>query len=385
MIYLDYNATTPIDPRVFQAMEPFLRSSSERYGNPSSGHRIGQNAKEGIERSRNQVASLLGCSSSEVIFTSGGTESDNLAISGYALAHRDKGDHIITSQIEHDAVLNTCRNLEKTGFQITFLPVNEKGCVDLDEMVKEITENTILISIMHANNEVGAIQPLREIGEIARERGIAFHTDAVQAVGKIETKVDEIGCDLLSLSAHKIYGPKGVGVLYVRSKDGKPLPLHPLFHGGPHERGIRAGTENVPGIAGLGQSCEIALTEMDEEGKRLRRLRERLIVGFRKEGFEFAIHGDLDHALPGTLNLSIPEIEGEALLQALDLEGICVSTGAACESGSIEPSHVLLAMGVPREVAKRAIRISLGRMTHEEEIDRAIKIFSKIVDRLLDI
>ena len=379
MIYLDHNATTPVDPRVIEVMEPYFR---ETYGNPSSGHQIGQKAREGMERSRIQVASLLGCGSEEVIFTSSGTESDNLAIKGFALAYEDQGDHIITSKIEHEAVLNSCKKLEGLGFRVTYLSVDKMGRVDPGEVKKEIAEGTLLISIMHANNEVGTIQPLQEIGKIAKERSIAFHSDAVQAVGKIESKVNVIGCDLLSLSAHKIYGPKGVGALYVR----KGFSLSPLLHGGPHERRLRAGTENVPGIVGLGKACEIASMEMEEEGKRLRSLRNRILEGLKKDGVQFILNTPVDdpeESLPGTLNISFAGIEGEALLQALDLEGIAVSTGSACESGSIDPSHVLFAMGISRMLAKGAIRISLGRGNTQEEIDKVIEILSKLVKRLI--
>ena len=379
MIYLDHNATTPVDQRVIEVMEPYFR---ETFGNPSSSHQIGQKAREGVERSRIQVASFLGCGSEEVIFTSSGTESDNLAIKGFALAYKDQGDHIITSKIEHEAVLNSCKKLEGLGFRVTYLSVDKMGRVDPGEVKKEIAEGTLLISIMYANNEVGTIQPLQEIGKTAKERSIAFHTDAVQAVGKIESKVNVIGCDLLSLSAHKIYGPKGVGALYIR----KGFSLSPLLHGGPHERRLRAGTENVPGIVGLGKACEIASMEMEEEGKRLRSLRNRILEGLKKDGVKFTLNTPVDdpeESLPGTLNISFAGIEGEALLQALDLEGISVSTGSACESGSIDPSHVLFAMGISRMVAKRAIRISLGRGNTQEEIDKVIEILPKLVKRLI--
>ncbi|MCH7760573.1 cysteine desulfurase [candidate division TA06 bacterium] len=379
MIYLDHNATTPVDQRVIEVMEPYFR---ETFGNPSSGHQIGQKAREGMERSRIQVASFLGCGSEEVIFTSSGTESDNLAIKGFALAYKDQGDHIITSKIEHEAVLNSCKKLEGLGFRVTYLSVDKMGRVDPGEVKKEIAEGTLLISIMYANNEVGTIQPLQEIGKTAKERSIAFHTDAVQAVGKIESKVNVIGCDLLSLSAHKIYGPKGVGALYIR----KGFSLSPLLHGGPHERRLRAGTENVPGIVGLGKACEIASMEMEEEGKRLRSLRNRILEGLKKDGVKFTLNTPVDdpeESLPGTLNISFAGIEGEALLQALDLEGISVSTGSACESGSIDPSHVLFAMGISRMVAKGAIRISLGRGNTQEEIDKVIEILPKLVKRLI--
>lgn len=379
MIYLDHNATTPVDQRVIEVMEPYFR---ETFGNPSSSHQIGQKAREGVERSRIQVASFLGCGSEEVIFTSSGTESDNLAIKGFALAYKDQGDHIITSKIEHEAVLNSCKKLEGLGFRVTYLSVDKMGRVDPGEVKKEIAEGTLLISIMYANNEVGTIQPLQEIGKTAKERSIAFHTDAVQAVGKIESKVNVIGCDLLSLSAHKIYGPKGVGALYIR----KGFSLSPLLHGGPHERRLRAGTENVPGIVGLGKACEIASMEMEEEGKRLRSLRNRILEGLKIDGVKFILNTPVDdpeESLPGTLNISFAGIEGEALLQALDLEGISVSTGSACESGSIDPSHVLFAMGISRMVAKRAIRISLGRGNTQEEIDKVIEILPKLVKRLI--
>lgn len=364
-IYLDYNATTPLDPNVFEAMLPYLR---EHFGNPSSGHWFGAQAKAAVEHAREQVAALLGADPSEIVFTSGGSESDNWAIKGIAEANRDRGNHIITSQIEHPAVLNTCRYLEGQGFRVTYLPVDGYGQVDPDDVVRAVTSRTILISIMHANNEAGTIQPIAAIGAMARERGIYFHTDAAQSVGKIPTDVEQLQVDLLTVAGHKLYAPKGVGALYVR----RGTHIAPLIHGAGHEGGRRAGTENVAGVVGLGQACAIAAETMAETVERLRALRDRLHEGLatRVEGLH--LNGHPTQRLPNTLNLSFEGLDGNTLLAALP--EIAASTGSACHAGITEPSPVLTAMGVPPEIAVGAVRFSLGKWNDQEEIDQAVEL-----------
>ncbi len=374
-IYMDHNATTPLRAEVLEAMLPYLK---EEFGNASSIHAFGRRAAMGINEARKKVAGALGCRPEEVVFTSGGTEADNLAIKGTAYARREKGDHIITTPIEHHAVLHTCQYLEKQGFRITYLPVDEYGMVDPDEVRKAITDRTILVSVMHANNEVGTIQPLAEIGRITREKGVLFHTDAVQTFGKLPTKVDELGVDLLSLSAHKIYGPKGVGALYVR----QGTPLDPLLHGGHHERNRRAGTENVAGIVGLGRAAELALAEMEEEAARLTALRERLWEGIAASIPGVRRNGHPTHTLPGTLNVCFEYMEGESIVLGLDMKGVAVSTGSACTSDSLEPSHVLLAMGVPPVIAQGSIRFSLGRDNTTEQVDYVVATLPAIIEPL---
>ena len=364
-IYLDYNATTPLDPNVFEAMLPYLR---EHFGNPSSGHWFGAQAKAAVEHAREQVAALLGADPSEIVFTSGGSESDNWAIKGIAEANRDRGNHIITSQIEHPAVLNTCRYLEGQGFRVTYLPVDGYGQVDPDDVVRAVTSRTILISIMHANNEAGTIQPIAAIGAMARERGIYFHTDAAQSVGKFPTDVEQLQVDLLTVAGHKLYAPKGVGALYVR----RGTHIAPLIHGAGHEGGRRAGTENVAGVVGLGQACAIAAETMAETVERLRALRDRLHEGLatRVEGLH--LNGHPTQRLPNTLNLSFEGLDGNTLLAALP--EIAASTGSACHAGITEPSPVLTAMGVPPEIAVGAVRFSLGKWNDQEEIDQAVEL-----------
>ncbi|MBC7329933.1 cysteine desulfurase NifS [bacterium] len=375
MIYMDYNATTPIDERVLSAMLPYLK---EEFGNPSSIYSLAQRARKAVEEAREKLAKLLNANPNEIIFTSGGTESDNFAIKGIAYAYQDKGKHIITSQIEHHAVLNTCKFLEKQGFQIAYLPVDRYGVVDLDALEKSITPQTILISIMFANNEVGTIQPIKKIGEIAKRHGVYFHTDAVQAVGKIPIDVKELGIDLLSLSAHKFYGPKGVGALYVR----KGVKISPIIQGGEQERGRRGGTENVAGIVGLGKAAEIAQEEMTEEGKRVRALRDELERRLLERIPEVVLNGHPQNRLYNTLSICVKYVEGESMLINLDREGIYASSGSACTSGSLEPSHVLLAMGVPPEVAHGSLRFSLGKFNKEEDVKRVSKVFPSIVEEL---
>ncbi|MFQ6040625.1 MAG: cysteine desulfurase NifS [Candidatus Poribacteria bacterium] len=376
-IYLDHNATTPVHPEVKKAILPYY---DELFGNASSVHSYGREAREAIDVAREQVAELIGASSpTEIVFTSGGTESDNHAIKGTAFSKVDrKGNHIIISPIEHHAVYNTCEYLERRGFEVTHLKVDKDGIIDLQSLEDAIKDTTILISVMHANNEVGTIQPLAEVGKIAKERGILLHTDAVQSVGKIPVNVDELGVDLLSLSGHKIYGPKGIGALYIR----KGTRIDSLLHGGHHERNRRAGTENVPGIVGLGKAAEIAKKEMESNREHLWKLTEKLRAGIQ-EKIEFVRqNGPPERRLPNTLNFSFEFVEGEALILSLDMQGICVSTGSACTSGSLEPSHVLTAIGLSPEVAHGSVRISLGRDNTAEEIDYVLEALPNVVNRL---
>ncbi len=368
-IYLDYNATTPLDPNVLEAMLPYLR---EHYGNPSSGHWFGAQARTAVEQARGQVAALLGADPWEIVFTSGGSESDNWAIKGIAEANRDRGDHIITSQIEHPAVLSTCRYLEGQGLRVTYLPVDGYGQVDPDDVSRAITPRTILISIMHANNEVGTIQPIAAIGAIARERGIYFHTDAAQSVGKIPTEVDQLRVDLLTVAGHKLYAPKGIGALYVR----RGTRIAPLIHGAGHEGGRRAGTENVAGIVGLGQACAIAAQTMAETGERLRALRDRLHRGLAARVGGLRLNGHPTQRLPNTLNLSFEGLDAHALLASLP--EIAASTGSACHAGATEPSPVLTAMGLPTEIALGAVRFSLGKQNDQQEIDRVVELLAVV-------
>jgi cysteine desulfurase len=374
-IYLDYNATTPIHPKVLDTMLPYYRDS---FGNPSDIYFFGQETKKATEEAREKVANLLGASPEEIVFTSGGTEADNFALKGVAFALEEKGRHIITSNIEHHAVLSTCQYLEKGGFKITYLPVDKYGWLDPGKVENAITKETILISIIHANNEVGTIQPIPEIGEIAERRGVCFHTDAVQTVGKVPVKVDKLRVDLLSLSAHKFYGPKGIGALYIR----RGTHIHPLIHGGHQERVRRAGTENVPGIVGLGRAAEIASREMEGEAKRIENLRNKLEEKIKENIPYVYINGHPSKRSPNTLNVSFEFVEGESLLLNLDLKGIAASTGSACTAGSLEPSHVLEAMGVPPQLAQGSLRFSLGWDNKEEDIDYTVETLKEIVGRL---
>ena len=375
LIYLDHNATTPTDLRVVEAMKPYF---SKAYGNPSSIYKFAQEAREALEVARAKVARILNAKPEEIVFTSGGTEADNFAIKGVAYANKEKGNHIIASKIEHHAVLNTCKWLEKQGFKVTYIGVNNYGIVDLDELRDAITDKTILITVMHANNEVGTIEPISEIAKPAKEKNIYFHTDAVQSVGKIPTDVNELGVDLLSLSGHKFYGSKGVGALFIR----KGTKIAPLLHGGGHERNRRAGTENIPGIVGLGKTCEIAMEEREEEAKRLKTLRDRLENAVVKKIDDVIINGHPEKRLAGTLNICIKYVEGESMLLHLDNEGIAATSGSACTSGSLDPSHVLLALGIPPEVAHGSIRFSLGRDNTDEDIDHVIEVLPPIVKKL---
>ncbi len=365
-IYLDYNATTPIDPEVEAAMLPYLKGGlGGRFGNPSSSHQYGREAHSAIVTARQRTAELLGCMPGEIIFTGCGSEADNLAIKGVAEAYRDKGNHIITSQIEHPAVLNTCRYLERHGYEVTYLPVDEYGLVDPASVEAAITARTILISIMHANNEVGTVEPIAAIGAIANSKGVIFHTDAAQSVGKIPAKVDELGVDLLTIAGHKLYAPKGVGALYVRAG----TKLEPVVHGAGHEGGRRAGTENVSHIVALGKACEIAGNTMTEYVPRLRELRDRLHQHLAAGVEGLKLNGHPMDRLPNTLNVSFPGMDGEALLARTPQ--VAASTGSACHAGRTEPSAVLLAMGLRREMALGAVRFSLGKFTSPVDIDRA--------------
>src|SRR6267154_3361872 len=363
-IYMDNHATTPMDPRVVDAMLPYF---TEKFGNAASrNHSFGWAGEEAVENARAQVASLIGATPKEIIFTSGATESDNLMIKGVAEMYREKGNHIITQAIEHKAVLDTCKRLEKDGFEVTYLPVGKDGRVNPEDVRKAITPKTILITIMYANNEIGIINPVQEIGKIAKEHGVFFASDGVQAVGKIPVDVQKDNIDLLAISAHKIYGPKGVGALYVRRRNPR-VQLSAIIDGGGHERGLRSGTLNVPGIVGLGRACEICLNEMPQESHRIGVLRDRLRERILSNLSGVAINGSVGHRLPGNLNLSFSDVNGEDLLTGLD--DIALSSGAACTSAHIEPSYVLKAMGVSDELAQASLRFGIGRFNTEPEID----------------
>ena len=374
-IYLDYAATTPAHPEVVEAMLPYF---TEAFGNPSGIYSYGQEAKGAIEEARAKVADFIGAQGEEIVFTSGGTEADNFALKGVAFAREKKGNHIITSSIEHHAVIETGKFLRERGFSVTYLPVDEHGLVDPDDVRRNITSQTILISVIHANNEVGTIEPIAEIGRIAWEAGIYFHTDAVQTVGHIPVNVNELGVDLLSMSAHKLYGPKGVGALYIR----KGTKLIPFMHGGGQEKGRRASTQNVPGIIGFGKAVELARQETDEEAGWVSYLRDRLISGLLERIDHIRLNGHPIQRLPNNVNVSIDYIEGESMLINLDLEGICASTGSACSSASLEPSHVLLAMGLSHELAHGSLRLTLGKWTTEEDIVRVQEVLPGIVSKL---
>lgn len=379
-IYMDNHATTPCDPRVFEAMRPYF---TEVFGNAASrNHEFGWRAEEAVENSRKQIADLIGATGKEIIFTSGATESDNLAIKGVADMYYERGDHIITVVTEHKAVLDTCKKLEKRGFKVTYLPVGSDGLISPDDVKNAITDKTILVSVMMANNEIGVIQPIAEIGKVCKERGILFHTDATQAIGKVPFNVNALNVDLASFTAHKIYGPKGVGGLYVRRKSPRVM-LVPMMDGGGHERGMRSGTLNITGIVGLGKACEIARAEMEEENQRLFTLREKLRTGIMDEIPETYVNGSLEHRLPGNLNISFAYVEGESLLMGIN--DIAVSSGSACTSASLEPSYVLKALGVGEELAHSSIRFGLGRFNTEEEVDYTIARVNDAVNKLREL
>jgi cysteine desulfurase len=374
-IYLDYAATTPALPEVVEAMQPYF---NVKYGNPSSIHTAGQEARGAVEKARSTVAGLINCCTMEVVFTSGGTEADNHAIKGVAFANRDKGNHIITTSIEHHAVLRTCDFLKGQGFDITVVPVDAYGIVDPDDIKKAITRKTVLISVMHANNEVGSIQPVEAVGAIANEAGIYFHVDAVQTAGHLPLEVDKLGVDLLSISAHKLYGPKGVGMLYIR----EGTRIVPFQHGGEQEQERRAGTENVAGIVGFGKAAEVALKEMGAEAARLTSLRDRLVSHIKENAGGATLNGHPGLRLPNNVNFSFNYIEGESILAYLDAEGIYASTGSACSSSDSAPSHVLMALGIPVEKARGSIRFTLGRWTTAADIDKVMEAVPRIVGKL---
>ena len=376
-IYMDYHATTPVDPRVLEAMMPYF---TEAFGNAASrNHPFGWKAEEAVEQARKQVADLIGANAKEIIFTSGATESNNLAIKGAAEMYREKGNHIITCVTEHKAVIDTCKRLEKEGYRVTYLPVLKEGRISLDDLRAAITDKTILITIMSANNEIGVLQPIEEIGAIAKEKGILFHTDAVQAVGKVPFDVNKVKADLVAMSGHKIYGPKGVGALYVRRRNPRVL-LAAQIDGGGHERGMRSGTLNVPGIVGMGKAAEICKAEMATEAKRLSSLRDRLNEALHKNLDEIYINGSMEHRLPHNLNISFAYVEGESLLMGIN--DVAVSSGSACTSASLEPSYVLKALGAGDDLAHSSIRFGLGRWTTDEEVDYVVNKLTTVVQRL---
>ena len=374
--YMDYSATTYVKPEVLDAMMPFF---TEKFGNPSSFYGISRETKMAIDNARAQVAKAINCDPNEVYFTGGGSEADNWAIKGIATAHMKKGNHIITTKIEHHAVLHTCEFLEKFGFEVTYLDVNEEGFVDLKQLEEAITDKTILVSIMFANNEIGTIQPIKEIGALCREKKVLFHTDAVQAVGSVPVDVKEMNIDLLSLAGHKLYGPKGIGALYIR----RGIRIDNLIHGGGQERGRRAGTENIPGVVGLGKAIELATENIEENRARLTVLRDKLIDGILERIPYARLNGPRgDKRLPGNSNISFEFIEGESILLSLDFEGICASSGSACTSGSLDPSHVLLAIGLPHEKAHGSLRTTLGAASTEEDVEKLLNELPPIIERL---
>lgn len=376
-VYLDHAATTAVRKEVLDEMLPCF---SQNYGNPSSIYEIAREAKKLVDNARNQVANAINATPKEIYFTAGGSESDNWAIKGIAESYKDKGNHIITSSIEHHAVLHTCEYLEKNGYEVTYLPVDEDGKVSIKDLEAAIKPTTILITIMFANNEIGTLQPVKEIGEIAKKHNIIFHTDAVQALGHVKIDVKEMNIDMLSLSAHKLYGPKGIGALYVR----KGIKLKSYIHGGAQERGIRAGTENVAGIVGLGKAVELAVNEMEQENERLITLRDKIIDGILNNIPYTRLNGHRTDRLPGNANISFEFIEGESILLLLDMEGFYASSGSACTSGSLDPSHVLLAIGLPHEKAHGSLRMTLGLENTEDDVNALLQVLPKIVKRLRD-
>lgn len=375
VIYFDNAATTAVRSEVFEAMSKYF---SKEFGNPSSIYKIARENKKAVEESREKIAKAINADKNEIFFTAGGSESDNWAIKGIAESYASKGKHIITLSIEHHAVLHTCQFLETKGYEVTYLPVDNDGIVDLNELKNAIREDTILISVMFANNEIGSLQPIEEIGKIAHENGIIFHTDAVQALGHIPIDVKALNIDLLSMSAHKIYGPKGVGALYIK----KGTKITPLIHGGAQEKNRRAGTENVPGIVGMGTAVELITNEIEKESVRLSYLRDKLIDGILESIPYSRLNGSRDKRLPGNVNISFEFVEGESILLLLDMKGICASSGSACTSGSLDPSHVLLAIGLPHEKAHGSLRLTLGMFNTEEEVDYLLKELPPIIKRM---
>ena len=376
-VYMDYSATTYVKPEVLEEMMPYF---TEKFGNPSSFYGISRETKRAIDKAREQVASTLKCLPEEIYFTGGGSEADNWAIKGIATAHRNKGNHIITTKIEHHAVLHSCEFLEKFGYEVTYLDVDKEGFINLEELKNAITDKTILVSIMFANNEIGTIQPIKEIGEICREKKVLFHTDAVQAVGNVPIDVKEMNIDLLSLAGHKVYGPKGIGALYIR----KGVRIDNLIHGGAQERNRRAGTENIASIVGIGKAMEIAENTLNEHTEKLTKLRDRLINGLLKIPYTTLNGPKGDKRLPGNVNVRFQFIEGESILLSLDFKGVCASSGSACTSGSLDPSHVLLSIGVPHELAHGSLRLTLGEDSTEEDVDYVIEVLPPIIQRLRD-
>ncbi|WP_315067214.1 cysteine desulfurase NifS [uncultured Clostridium sp.] len=374
-VYMDYSATTYVKPEVLEEMLPYF---TEKFGNPSSFYGISRETKRSIDKAREQVAEALNCLPDEVYFTGGGSEADNWAIKGIASAHKNKGNHIITTKIEHHAVLHTCAYLEKNGFDVTYLDVDEEGLINLEDLKNAITDKTILVSIMFANNEIGTIQPIKEIGEICREKNIFFHTDAVQAVGNVPVDVKDMNIDMLSLAGHKIYGPKGIGVLYIK----KGIKIDNLIHGGAQERNRRAGTENIAAIVGLGKAMELAHNNLEEHMKKLTLLRDKLIDGLLKIPYTRLNGPKGDKRLPGNVNVCFRFIEGESILLSLDFKGVCASSGSACTSGSLDPSHVLLAIGLPHEIAHGSLRLTMGEGSTEEDVDYVLEVVPPIIERL---
>jgi len=374
-IYFDHNATTPVDEQVFKAMEPYYK---DEYGNASSMYSKGRQARTVVDEAREVIAGSLGTEAEDIVFTSGGTESDNLAIKGVAWANRAEKKHIITSSTEHAAVLSTCKQLEKDGFELTYLPVDKYGIVSPQDLKKAIKKDTSLVTIMHANNETGTIAPIAELAKVAKDAGVLFHTDAVQSFGKMALDIDELGVDLLSVSAHKIYGPKGVGALFIK----KGVKLNPLSHGGHHERNLRAGTENVAGIAGFGKAVELAGKNGLKDAKKIKGLRDALYKGIESKIEDVSLNGHPEMRLPNTLNISFKFIEGESIMLNLDFKGICVSTGSACTSGTLDPSHVLTAMGIPAEFSQGSIRFSLGKSNTQKQVDYCLKELPAIIKKL---
>ncbi len=374
-IYMDNAATTKPRKEVIDKMLPFI---TENYGNPSSIYKIARENKNAVDEARDNIAKAINANTNEIYFTAGGSESDNWCLKGIADSYSGKGKHIITTAIEHHAILHACEYLESKGFEVTYLPVDEYGIISMEDLKNAIREDTILISVMFANNEIGSIQPIAEIGKLAHEKGIVFHTDAVQALGHVPIDVEEMNIDLLSASGHKLYGPKGIGMLYIR----KGIKIKPLIHGGAQERNRRAGTENVPGIVGFGEACRLANEELDKESKRLIALRDKLINGILTAIPHSRLNGHPTKRLPGNVNISFEFIEGESMLLLLDMKGVCASSGSACTSGSLDPSHVLLAIGLPHEKAHGSLRLTLGHFNTEEEVDFIIKELPPIVARL---
>ncbi|MFT8348196.1 cysteine desulfurase NifS [Clostridium saccharoperbutylacetonicum] len=374
-VYMDYSATTYVKPEVLEEMLPYF---TQKFGNPSSFYGISRETKKAIDKAREQIAKALNCLPEEVYFTGGGSEADNWAIKGVASAHRNKGNHIITTKIEHHAVIHTCEYLEKNGFEVTYLDVDEEGFVRLEDLKNAITDKTILVSIMFANNEIGTIEPIKEIGEICREKKIFFHTDAVQAIGNVPVDVKEMNIDMLSLAGHKLYGPKGIGVLYIK----KGIKIDNLIHGGAQERNRRAGTENIASIVGLGKAVELATENLEEHMSELTALRDKLINGLLEIPYTKLNGPRGDKRLPGNANVCFRFIEGESILLSLDFKGVCASSGSACTSGSLDPSHVLLAIGLPHEIAHGSLRLSMGEGSTEEDVDYVLEVVPPIIERL---